>query len=230
MRDGSRSSPHTSHSGAERRTKKAQSASSTAAHKYTFDDFCILVKDGQKADLIDGVIYMASPDNFEANDLFMWLGSLARDFAEDTDQGKVYGSRAAFRLTDLGSPEPDVAFVKTARLHLVRRGYFEGPPDAAFELVSPDSIERDYELKSIQYEQAGVSEYWIIDEMQHLVTLLRLDKNGKYREIKPRKGEFHSTVLRGFWLRPEWLWQNPLPRKRGVLQQLLDRLNPPAAS
>ena len=29
----------------------------------TIDDFFALVPDGQKADLIDGVIYMASPDS-----------------------------------------------------------------------------------------------------------------------------------------------------------------------
>jgi len=40
---------------------------------YTFDDFCEMVREDQKADLIDGVIYMASPENTEANDLFVWL-------------------------------------------------------------------------------------------------------------------------------------------------------------
>lgn len=35
----------------------------------TFDEFCRLVRDGQKADLIDGVIYMASPDSRRSNKL-----------------------------------------------------------------------------------------------------------------------------------------------------------------
>jgi hypothetical protein len=39
----------------------------------TFDDFCLLVKDGQQADLINGVIYMASPENTDANDLTQLL-------------------------------------------------------------------------------------------------------------------------------------------------------------
>ena len=38
---------------------------------FTYDDFCALVHDDQKADLIDGVIYMASPENLEANELFV---------------------------------------------------------------------------------------------------------------------------------------------------------------
>lgn len=203
-------------------------ATATKTYHYTFDDFCLLVKDGQKADLIAGIIYLASPDNLDTNDQFMWLAFLMSGFAEETDQGRVFGSRVAFRLGDESGPEPDIAFVKKGRLHLARRGYFAGHPDLAMEIVSPDSIERDYEKKRDQYEQAGVGEYWIIDETEQKVTLLRLGANGKYRQVKPRKGELHSAVLDGFWLRPEWLWQEPLPRKRAVLQQLLDRLNPPA--
>src|SRR5205823_8361517 len=88
----------------------------------TFEDFCVLVKDGQKADLIDGVIYMASPDNLDANELFMWLGFLLNGVSGQTGQGKIYGSRAAFRLAKHESPEPDLAFVRAERLGLVHRG------------------------------------------------------------------------------------------------------------
>jgi Uma2 family endonuclease len=198
--------------------------------KYTFEDFCFLVKDGQKADLIDGVIYIASPENLDSNDLTVWMTRLYGDFIEETDQGALWISRVAFRLSDFESPEPDLAFVKKARLFRRKRGHFAGAPDLGVEIVSPDSIERDYTKKRKQYEDAGMSEYWIIDELQQKVTLLRLGKDGKYHEVRLRKGELHSEVLRGFWLRPEWLWQKPLPRKKDVLHQLLARLEPPAKS
>src|SRR5262249_30797584 len=85
---------------------------------YTFEDFCLLVGEGQKADLIDGVIYMASPENTDANDLFVWLIRLMGDFVEVKELGKVYGSRVAFRLGEGQGPEPDIAFVRKDRLHL----------------------------------------------------------------------------------------------------------------
>lgn len=44
----------------------------------TFDEFCELVEDGQKADLIDGAIYMASPDNTDANLVNGWLFTVSR--------------------------------------------------------------------------------------------------------------------------------------------------------
>jgi Uma2 family endonuclease len=187
----------------------------------TFDEFCFLVKDGQKADLIDGVIYMASPENTDANDLFLWLARLLGDFVDLKDLGKVYGSRVAFRLAERQSPEPDLAVVLKEHLHLVRRGYVDGPPDLAVEVVSPESIDRDYEQKRKQYQDAGVLEYWVVDELEQKVTLLQLDAHSKYREARPRKGVLFSRALPGFWLRPEWLWQQPLPKKNDALAQIM---------
>jgi Uma2 family endonuclease len=198
-------------------------ASVTATKTYSFDDFCTLVREDQKADLIDGVIYMTSPENTEANYLFGWLFGLMTFFVAAKDLGKVFGSWVAFRLDDRNGPEPDIAFVRKDRLHLVQRGYVKGPADLAVEIVSPESVERDYEKKRRQYQKAGFPEYWLVDPMKQKVTLLRLPPRGKYREVRPKRGELHSEALPGFWLRPEWLWQDPLPNPLEVLTQLLSR-------
>jgi Uma2 family endonuclease len=184
---------------------------------YTFDYFMTLVKDGEKADLIDGVIYMASPDNTDAGKLFVWLISLLHDFAELRDLGEVLGSRIAFRLDETNSPEPDVAFIRKDQVNRIHRGFVDGPPDVAIEIVSPDSVDRDYKTKRNQFETAGVREYWIVDETERKTTFLRLGRNKKYREVKLRKGVFTSTALPGFWIQPEWIWQEPRPRKADVL-------------
>jgi Uma2 family endonuclease len=188
-----------------------------------FEAFCELVKDGEKADLIDGVIYMASPDNTDANILSVWLICLLDYFVAEYDLGQVFGSRVAFRLDGRNGPEPDVAFVRKDRLHLVERGRVAGPPDLAVEIVSPESIERDYEKKRRQYERAGVPEYWIIDELEQRVTALRLAAKRKYKEVRPQKGELHSAVVPGFWLRVAWLWQSPLPKRSVVLNEIMSR-------
>jgi len=202
------------------RTKRTR----PVAGPYTYEDFCVRVGEDQKADLIDGVIYMASPENTDANEMFVWLIGLFHDFVEFYDLGRVYGSRVAARLELKTAPEPDILFVRKKHLHRVKRGGIDGAPDLAVEIVSPDSIDRDYNLKRRKYEKAGVPEYWIIDEIEETVTLLRLGPDGKYRELKPKKGEYHSTVLKGFWLRPEWLFHKRRPRKLDALQMILDRL------
>jgi Uma2 family endonuclease len=190
----------------------------------TYEEFCWRVSEDQKADLIDGVIYMASPENTDANEMFVWLIIVMELFVDEFQLGRVYGSRVAVRFDKKTAPEPDILFLSKKHLHRVKRGGIEGAPDLAVEIVSPDSIDRDYNIKRIKYEKAGVPEYWIIDEIEETVTLLRLGADGKYREVKPKKGEHHSSVLKGFWLRPEWLFHSPRPRKLDALQMLLDRM------
>jgi Uma2 family endonuclease len=77
----------------------------------TFEEFVKMVPDGQKADLLDGVIYMASPDNTDAADLNMWLSTLIYSFVELHQLGKVYVSRVAYSLGPKRGPEPDIGFV-----------------------------------------------------------------------------------------------------------------------
>jgi Uma2 family endonuclease len=188
---------------------------------YTFEDFCLLVKDGQKADLIEGVIYMASPDGIESNRLSKWLLGVTDDYAMEKDLGECFMLRVAFRLDNKNAPEPDIGLVSKSRLHLVKKGHIAGPPDASFEIVSPESIERDYVKKRNQYEKFGVQEYWIIDPMQESLTVLRLNRRGKYQQVSAKDGIYYSEVIEGFWLDPNWLWQSPRPRKADVLKQLL---------
>ena len=188
--------------------------------RYTFDDFA-LVKDGEKADLIDGVIYMASPDNTDANELNCWLVTVLNNFLYRTNLGKVYCSRVAFRLDKTNAPEPDIGFVKKSRLRQVLRGRVEGRPDAAIEIVSPESVERDYHLKRNQFEAFRVPEYWLIDEIKKKVLLLRLDKAGQFQEVPAKNGILRSKVIRGFWLREDWLWQSPLPDPMKIAQSIL---------
>ncbi len=185
-------------------------------------EFYRLVPDGQKADLLDGVIYMASPDSRRPNSLTRFLTSLISMYNEARDLGgEVFVNRFAFRLSKYRAPEPDVAFVRRGRLHLVQEREMRGGPDVAIEIVSRDSRTRDYGEKKRVYEKAGVTEYWIIDPLKNRVQFFRL-KQGRY-ELVPLDAYriFRSEVLPGFWLDIEWLLGKPLPNAYSCLQQLL---------
>jgi Uma2 family endonuclease len=194
-----------------------------AADLVTVEDFYALVEDGQKADLIDGVIYMASPDSYVDDQLAGFLSSLMRGFAEAHDLGKVFGSRFAFRLSPLRAPEPDVAFVKQDRLGLVDARGMNGGPDVAVEVVSHDSRSRDYGEKKRLYEDAGVAEYWIVDPGQRRAEFYRLEQ-ALYR-LTPldHNRVFRSQALHGFWLDVEWLFVGELPKTSEKLAEILVR-------
>jgi Uma2 family endonuclease len=197
-------------------------ATRTTDDLLTVKDFYALVPDGQKADLIDGVIYMASPDSSHASNLISFVQFLLRGFvAARKVGGIVSGSRWAFRLAKRSAPEPDVAYVAPERRHLIRYGGVRGAPDIAVEVVSRDSIDRDYRLKWRKYQSAGVREYWIIDPVQDKLTFLLLN-NGRYRRV-PLEGKniFRSEVLPGFWLDRRWLLADSLPNDYDCLLTIL---------
>jgi Uma2 family endonuclease len=189
---------------------------------HTYEDFCRMIREDQKADLINGVIYIPSPENTDDNELFIWLVTLMNLFVRRNKLGQIYGSRVALRLAEKHGAEPDIAFVRTENMERVARGGVEGPADLVVEIVSPDSVERDYYLKRELYEEFGIPEYWIIDEMDLSVTQLRLTQK-KYREVRQKKGEIHSQVLPCFWLRPDWLWQSPRPDEIATLERIMEK-------
>jgi Uma2 family endonuclease len=186
------------------------------------EDFYQLVPDGQKADLIDGVIYMASPDSRRANDLTGFVYRLLQDFLEVRGiDGKVFFSRYACRLGEFRAPEPDVGYVRPERVGLVGEGGMRGAPDIAVEVVSRESQHRDYGEKRRLYEESGVSEYWIIDPIQQRVEFLVLEE-GRFRLAPLEQNRiFRSRALSGFWIDVDWLLSDPLPPATRCLQSIL---------
>lgn len=53
----------------------------------------------------------------------------------------------------------------------------------AVEIVSPESIKRDYRFKRAEYASFGIPEYWIVDPVTQKVTVLRLVE-GLYEEVQ----------------------------------------------
>ena len=122
------------------------------------------------------------------------------------------------------SRDPDLTFVSNERLHLLTRDRLDGPADLVVEIISPDSVRRDRRDKFDEYARAGVREYWIADvrPRQRRFDAWALDEVGGFRELPPDDdGRVHSSVLPGFWLRPDWLWQEPTPSELDVLEEIL---------
>ena len=46
--------------------------------------------------------------------------------------------------------------------------------DLVVEIVSPDDPDRDYVTKRSDYAGADIPEYWIVDPLREIVTVLRL--------------------------------------------------------
>lgn len=72
-------------------------------------------------------------------------------------------------------------------------------PDLVVEVISPDSRGFDMKTKRVDYEAAGVTEYWLIDPQQRMMQFLVLTE-GSYHEAQPDAGCYTSSALPGFKL------------------------------
>jgi len=176
------------------------------------------------AEYVDGEVIVHSPVSTRHNRITWFLGRLLQQYVEQHGLGEVLGPELQVRLRPDLRRVPDLLFVATERLAIVGQTYVDGAPDLIVEIVSPDSVARDWRDKFLEYQAAGVSEYWVIDSAYRRAEFYALGEEGQYHLLPVEEGVVRSTAVPGFWLRPDWLWQEPLPgvldtaRELGILQ------------
>jgi Uma2 family endonuclease len=176
-----------------------------------------------RAEWVDGETIVMSPVNRQHSQLNVFLTMILHQFVEHHDLGEV-GADVWWRFAARGRRAvraADIYFLAKANLDRMGPTYLDGAIDLAIEIVSPDSEERDYREKFLDYQSVGVREYWIVDPLSQNVAMFSLDEGTKeFRAIVLTDGRFSSAVLPGFFLRPEWLWSDPKPTVNEVLRQL----------
>lgn len=188
--------------------------------RYTFEEFLAWPGEHRKIEWVDGeIIEMAAVSRSHA-ELTKFLLFILTAWIRKNKLGWVMGPEFAMKLDAARrGREPDLMFVTAERMDLIRDNYLDGASDVAVEIISPESIGRDRGEKFVEYEAAGVREYWLIDPIRQQAEFYRLGDDGHYRLVSTETdGIFRSQVIAGFWLRVEWLWN--LPDEFEVLQEL----------
>lgn len=177
---------------------------------------------GERAEWVDGRVIVMAPASRKHVQLTGWIQSLLLIIAQQQILGEVLGPEFTIRLRkgERSRRVPDVLLVVADRLSLIKPNYLEGAPDLAVEVVSPESVARDWRDKYLAYEASGVREYWIIDPLSKTMEAHTL-KRKKYQQIVPAKdGTITSLLVPSFQLRPDWLWRDSLPAVIEVLKEL----------
>ena len=143
---------------------------------YTIEDIYAL-PDGQRAELIDGVIYNMTPPGRIHQKLINRLSQKLTNYI-DLKKGtfEVYPSPfAVFLDADETYVEPDLSVI-CDKDKLDDRGC-SGAPDFVIEVVSPSSRKMDYSIKNGKYAAAGVREYWIVDPDKERTTIYQFEED-----------------------------------------------------
>lgn len=156
---------------------------------YTIEDIYAL-PDGQRAELIDGRMYMMAPPNTRHQSLVseftVTIGSYIRSKGGNC---KVFPAPFAVYLNkdDQNYVEPDISVI-CDKSKLNDKGC-SGAPDWIIEIISPSTSRIDYGVKLFKYRTAGVREYWIVNPMKKTVTVYDFEN-----EEKTNQYDFDETI------------------------------------
>ncbi|MDZ7360097.1 MAG: Uma2 family endonuclease [candidate division KSB1 bacterium] len=173
-----------------------------------------------RAEYLSGKVIMHSPAGTVHEKSVHWLSTLLELFIARDELGELFGSNTQLRLSTGRRRLADLSFVTKDRLNIVYPTYIDGAPDIVIEFVCEESTVRDWREKYWEYETAGVKEYWVIDQRLERMDLYILGEDKKYIAAQEQAGKLLSKVLPGFWLRPEWFWQQPLPNVRAIAGEI----------
>jgi len=155
------------------------------ATQISFEDY-LAYDDGtdNRYELVDGKLILMNPPrglhlliadlldmNFKAE-----IQRLRQPWRSLREAGVRTGANKS-RLADLC-----IVTIEQVREIIDESAVFQSPPLLIVEIVSPDSIKRDYRYKRSEYAALEVPEYWIVDPLEAKVTVLLLEE-GLYEEV-----------------------------------------------
>lgn len=154
-----------------------------------------------RAELIEGVVYVASPLRAELHGdphalVMAWLGAY---WEQHPDSVRV-SDNATVILDNLNEPQPDASLrYRKGQAPVNKKGYIEGAPELLFE-VSASSVSIDLHDKLTAYERNGVQEYVVWRVMDQAIDWFRL-REGTFKKIEPSvSGIIESEAFPGLRL------------------------------
>jgi Uma2 family endonuclease len=175
-----------------------------------------------KAELIEGVVYLASPVRHryhgkQHSHLLNWLGHY-----EAGTPGVESSDNSTVRLDPSSELQPDCLFFiqpeHGGQIQIDADGYINSAPDLVAE-VTASTASYDLHDKREVYRRHGVCEYlvWRVLDRQFDWFVLRA---GAYERLAPAPdGSLRSTVFPGLWLDPAALLRGDLPAVLALVQQ-----------
>jgi Uma2 family endonuclease len=174
-----------------------------------------------KAELIDGVVYMASPTKAEHGDPHALIDGWLTVYTSETP-GTRASSNATLRLDELSEPQPDALLrvlpENGGRSRLDEQGYVRGGVELVCE-VAASSVSYDLHQKKAVYQRHACLEYLVVLVHEGEVRWF-VHEAGEYVPLVPdAAGVLRSRVFPGLWLDPRAIVAGDAARVLAVLRE-----------
>ena len=137
--------------------------------------------EGERAELIDGEMYMMAPPATIHQRISMDLSvEISNHIRRKGGKCQVYAAPFAVypKKDDKNYVEPDISVICDSG-KLDNKGC-HGMPDWVVEIVSPSSQHMDYLKKLVLYKESGGHEYWVIDPQTEMVAVYDFKEDTAY--------------------------------------------------
>lgn len=146
--------------------------------RVTIEDFLRLVDPpGVTTELIDGEVITMPPASTRHSRVTLKTGARLLAFVEEHGFGVAAGEGGYILSRHPATVRaPDVAYISFERLgapDFPETGYFEGAPNLAVEVVSPEDREQDIQRKIELWLEAGAERVWEVRPRLQAVTVHR---------------------------------------------------------
>jgi Uma2 family endonuclease len=148
--------------------------------QWTYATYAAVPDDGQRYEVIDGVLYMPPAPNIAHQSATNWFAYYLTMYVQVPGLGRVLTAPCDVELAPNVVVQPDVIVVLAANQSIITTSRIVGTPDLLVEIASPGTATYDRSKKLDAYERAGVPEYWIADPAARTVEVLLL-QGGAYR-------------------------------------------------
>ena len=187
----------------------------------TFHELYKQTPDGFKAELIGGIVYVASPVSFHHGKPHLAMAYWLARYVEDTPGVQGFDNATTI-LGEKSEPQPDLVMRIEPEYGGQTRNNQEkiivGPCELVVEIAN-SSVAIDTHAKKADYESAGVLEYLIVMVKPKSVVWYTRGKSG-FRELAPdAEGLLKSRVFPGLWLDPAGVFERSKKRLRAMLEQ-----------
>lgn len=168
--------------------------------KFTYEDYLLLPEE-KRYELIDGDLYMIPAPRPRHQFISQRIGIPLVQFVEERNLGRVIFAPCDIYLSQQDVVQPDILFISSDRLPIIKEPYIQGAPDLVVEVISPSDPERDRDLKRKLYSRYGVREYWIVDpEAKTIEILTRYEGSLKTFQTFVAEESLKSPLLGDFQL------------------------------
>ena len=168
---------------------------------WTYEHYLKLADDGNRYEVIDGVLYVAPAPTPPHQRRLLNLAVRLVPFIRDAQLGEFFISPIDLLIPG-GSPvQPDALFIARNNTQTAERERnIQGVPDLVIEVTSPSTAGYDRREKQDLYARAGVRELWHVHPTDVTIEVLVLDASrGVYqtRGVSTRTTRVPSEVLTG---------------------------------